>query len=52
MPRGCGLRGHLGGPSTQSLLALGGNRMIGVLTHHWAKADKIDEARKLLDGNG
>jgi heme-degrading monooxygenase HmoA len=26
--------------------------MIGVLTHHWAKADKIDEARKLLDGNG
>jgi heme-degrading monooxygenase HmoA len=26
--------------------------MIGVLTHHWAKADKIDEARKLLDLNG
>jgi len=26
--------------------------MIGVLTHHWAKADKIDAARKLLDGNG
>jgi heme-degrading monooxygenase HmoA len=26
--------------------------MIGVLTHHWAKADKIEEARKLLDGNG
>jgi quinol monooxygenase YgiN len=26
--------------------------MIGVLTHHWAKADKIDEARKLLNGNG
>jgi quinol monooxygenase YgiN len=26
--------------------------MLGVLTHHWAKADKIDEARKLLDGNG
>jgi len=26
--------------------------MIGVLTHHWAKADKIDEARKLLHGNG
>ncbi len=26
--------------------------MIGVLTHHWAKADKIDEARKLLDRNG
>ena len=26
--------------------------MIGVLTHHWAKADKIDEARKLLHRNG
>ena len=26
--------------------------MIGVLTHHWAKADRIDEARNLLDGNG
>ena len=26
--------------------------MIGVLTHHWAKADRIDEARRLLDGNG
>ena len=26
--------------------------MIGVLTHHWAKAEKIVEARKLLDGNG
>lgn len=26
--------------------------MIGVLTHHWARADKIDEARKLLDRNG
>ena len=26
--------------------------MIGVLTHHWAKSDKIDEAKKLLDGNG
>ena len=26
--------------------------MIGVLTHHWAKSDKIDAARKLLDGNG
>ena len=26
--------------------------MIGVLTHHWAKNDKIDEAKKLLDGNG
>ena len=26
--------------------------MIGVLTHHWAKTDKVDEARKLLDRNG
>ena len=26
--------------------------MIGVLTHHWAKADKVDEAKKLLDRNG
>jgi heme-degrading monooxygenase HmoA len=26
--------------------------MIGVLTHHWAKADKLDEARKLLHRNG
>ena len=26
--------------------------MIGVLTQHWAKADKIDEARMLLDRNG
>jgi heme-degrading monooxygenase HmoA len=26
--------------------------MIGVLTHHWAKADRIDEARALLDRNG
>ena len=26
--------------------------MIGVLTHHWAKADKVEEARKLLDRNG
>ena len=26
--------------------------MIGVLTHHWAKADKIDEAKRLLDRNG
>jgi heme-degrading monooxygenase HmoA len=26
--------------------------MIGVLTHHWAKSDKVEEARKLLDGNG
>jgi heme-degrading monooxygenase HmoA len=26
--------------------------MIGVLTHHWAKADKVDEAKILLDRNG
>ena len=26
--------------------------MIGVLTHHWAKPDKLEDARKLLDGNG
>jgi heme-degrading monooxygenase HmoA len=26
--------------------------MIGVLTHHWAKAGKIEEARALLDRNG
>ena len=26
--------------------------MIGVLTHHWAKADVIYEARALLDRNG
>ena len=26
--------------------------MIGILTHHWAKPDKIEEAHKLLDGNG
>ena len=26
--------------------------MIGVLTHHWAKPDELDEARKLLDRNG
>ena len=26
--------------------------MIGVLTHHWAKTNKVDEARKLLDRNG
>jgi len=26
--------------------------MIGVLTHHWAKTEKVDEARKLLDRNG
>ncbi len=24
--------------------------MIGVLTHHWAREGKIDEARRLLDG--
>ena len=26
--------------------------MIGVLTHHWAKANKVAEAKALLDGNG
>ena len=26
--------------------------MIGVLTHHWAKPDKIEEAKALLAGNG
>ena len=26
--------------------------MIGVLTHHWAKEDKIEEAKRLLNGNG
>ena len=26
--------------------------MIGVLTHHWAKPDKIQEATNLLDRNG
>ena len=26
--------------------------MIGVLTHHWAKAGTVGEARTLLDGNG
>jgi heme-degrading monooxygenase HmoA len=26
--------------------------MIGVLTHHWTKSDKVEEARQLLDGNG
>ncbi len=26
--------------------------MIGVLTHHWAKADQVEAARGLLDGNG
>ena len=29
-----------------------GGAMIGVLTHHWAKEDKIQEARDLLDRNG
>ncbi len=26
--------------------------MIGVLTHHWAKPDKVREARELLNRNG
>ncbi len=26
--------------------------LIGVLTHHWAKEDKIAEAKTLLEGNG
>ena len=26
--------------------------MIGVLTHHWAKPDKLEDARRLLDRNG
>jgi len=26
--------------------------MIAVLTHHWALPHKVEEARKLLDGNG
>ena len=26
--------------------------MIGVLTHHWAKPDSIQDARDLLDRNG
>ena len=26
--------------------------MIGVLTHHWSMADKVAEAKALLDGNG
>jgi heme-degrading monooxygenase HmoA len=26
--------------------------MIGVLTHHWAKPESIEEARQLLDRNG
>ena len=26
--------------------------MIGVLTHHWAKSGRTEDARKLLDRNG
>ena len=26
--------------------------MIGVLTHHWSKSDKVAEAKSLLGGNG
>jgi hypothetical protein len=26
--------------------------MIGVLTHHWARPDKVKEARQLLDRSG
>ena len=26
--------------------------MIGVLTHHWAKEDNLQDARELLDRNG
>jgi len=26
--------------------------MIGVLTHHWAKPDKVAEAKQFLDRNG
>ncbi len=26
--------------------------MIGVLTHHWAKPEVLENAKKLLDGNG
>jgi len=26
--------------------------MIGVLTHHWAKDDMVEQARELLDRNG
>ena len=26
--------------------------MIWVLTHHWAKGGNVNEARRLLDGNG
>ena len=26
--------------------------MIGVLTHHWTRPDKVNEGRELLNGNG
>ncbi len=26
--------------------------MIGVLTHHWAREDSFDAAKRLLEGNG
>ena len=26
--------------------------LVGVLTHHWAKEDKVEEAKALLDRNG
>jgi heme-degrading monooxygenase HmoA len=26
--------------------------VIGVLTHHWAKLERVDAARALLEGNG
>jgi heme-degrading monooxygenase HmoA len=26
--------------------------MIGVLTHHWATSEKVEDAKKLLDRNG
>ena len=26
--------------------------MIGVITHHWAKVEKLQEAKTILDGNG
>ena len=26
--------------------------MIGVLTHHWAEQDQVQNARNILDGNG
>ncbi|HCG91861.1 MAG TPA: hypothetical protein DEZ08_08525 [Dehalococcoidia bacterium] len=26
--------------------------MIGVITHHWAQAEKLQEAKTILDGNG